>query len=54
MQNKIDFESVRFSLDNIVSTLGLVMEDIEQEHLDSKEGLEKTFSIAWILCLFQL
>ena len=43
MQNKIDFESVRFSLDNIVSTLGLVMEDIEQEHLDSKEGLEKNF-----------
>ena len=43
MQNKIDFESVRFSLDNIVSTLGLVMEDIEQEHLDFKDGLEENF-----------
>lgn len=43
MENKIDFENVRFSLDNIVSTLGLVMEDIEQEHLDSKDGLEGNF-----------
>lgn len=43
MQNKIDMESASFSLDNIVSTLGLVMEDMEQEHLGSKGGLEGNF-----------
>lgn len=52
MQNKIDFESVRFSLDNIVSTLGLVMEDIEQEHLDSKEGLEKKLFQSHGFCVY--
>lgn len=28
MQNKLDIDGVRFSLDNIVSTLQLVMEDV--------------------------
>ncbi len=43
MEKKIDMDSVKFSLDNIVSTLGLVMEDMEQEHFDSKDGLEGNF-----------
>ena len=34
--NKIDLEDVKFSLDNIASTLGPVMEDMEQEHLYGK------------------
>ena len=41
MQNKLDIDGVRFSLDNIVSTLQLVME--EQEHLSSKGVLEGNF-----------
>ena len=40
--NKIDLEDVKFSLDNIASTLGPVMEDMEQEHLHSK-GLVQNF-----------
>ena len=43
MQNKLDIDGVRFSLDNIVSTLQLVMEDMEQEHLSSKGVLEGNF-----------
>ena len=43
MQNKLDIDGVRFSLDNIVSTLQLVMEDMEQEHLSSKVVLEGNF-----------
>ena len=43
MQNKLDIDGVRFSLDNIVSTLQLVMEDMEQEHLSSKGVLEVNF-----------
>ena len=38
MQNKLDIDGVRFSLDNIVSTLQLVM-----EHLSSKGVLEGNF-----------
>ena len=40
MQNKLDIDGVRFSLDNIVSTLQLVM---EEEHLSSKGVLEGNF-----------
>ncbi len=43
MENKIDMESVRFSLENIVSTLQLGIEDMEQEHFDSKGCLEGNF-----------
>lgn len=43
MQNKIELVDAIVSLDNIVSTLELVMENMEQEYLDSKDGLEKHF-----------
>ena len=43
MDRKIDMEGVSFSLDNIVATFQLVMEDMEQEHLNSKGGLEGNF-----------
>ena len=43
MQYKLDLDGVRVSLDNIVSTLQLVMEDMEQEHLSSKGVLEGNF-----------
>ena len=43
MQKKLDIDGVRFSVDNIVSTLQLVMEDMEQEHLSSKGVLEVNF-----------
>lgn len=43
MQNKLDIDGVRFYIDNIVSTLQLVMEDMEQEHLSSKGVLEGNF-----------
>ena len=46
MQNKLDIDGVRFSLDNIVSTLQLVMEDMEQEFW------KETSSTAWVLCIF--
>ena len=40
--NKIDLESAQFFLKGIVSTLGLILEDLEEEHASS-EGIEKAF-----------
>ena len=40
--NKIDLESAQFSLKGIVSALGLILEDLEEEHASS-EGIEKAF-----------
>ena len=42
--NKIDLEDVKFSLDNIASTLGPVMEDMEQEHLHSKDLVQNFYA----------
>lgn len=36
--NKIDLESAQFSLKGIVSALGLILEDLEEEHASS-EGM---------------
>lgn len=41
--NKIDLESAQFSLKGIVSALGLILEDLEEEHASS-EGIEKAFA----------
>ena len=40
--NKIDLESAQLSLKGIVSALGLILEDLEEEHASS-EGIEKAF-----------
>ena len=44
MQNKIELDDAIFFLDNIVSTLELVMEDMEQEHLHSKDLVQNFYA----------
>lgn len=41
--NKIDLEGAHLSLKGIVSTLGLILEDLETEYASS-EGIEKAFA----------
>lgn len=42
MENKIELESVKLSLKSIVTTLGLILEDMGEEHEQSK-GVEVAF-----------